>query len=77
MDSQRNLLKTSGNAYLATELRTKEHVFFYPLFGANNFIQGRGAPGSRKVTSSASSAVSRLAIWEPLQSQIYVFLGTT
>ena len=33
-------------------------------------------PGSRKVTSSASSAWSRLAISEPLQSKMYVFLGT-
>ena len=34
------------------------------------------SPGSRKVTSSASSAWSRLAISEPLQSKMYVFLGT-
>ena len=38
---------------------------------------GSSKPGSRKVTSSASGAWSRLAISEPLQSKIYVFLGTS
>ena len=33
-------------------------------------------PGSRKVTSSANSARSRLAISEPFQSKIYRILGT-